>query len=154
MNRVRINTSIYPTEDAERVMAALKNMFVFDDKQVQRENKVESVQLKLNVTVRYDVEVTRVVIEIEGKECLEKLKGAFKNDFIEECARSVLFSSKHLIEGNTYRLSFRLHKQAAYMGKVHFSELHESPLGPINIDITTDEPVAFIDWLAPRESTP
>ncbi len=154
MIHVRINTSIYPTEDPERVMAALKNMFVFDENKVQRETKAEAVQLKLDVMVRYDVEVTRVVIEIEGKDCLEKLKEAFKNESIEECARAVLFGSRHRVEGDNVRLSFRLHKQAAFMGKVHFSELHESPLGPINVDITTDEPVPFIDWLAPRETPP
>ncbi|MEX2757948.1 MAG: RNA-binding domain-containing protein, partial [Candidatus Sigynarchaeota archaeon] len=95
MIQVRINTSIYPTEDPERVMAALKNLFVFDENLVQRETKVETVQLKLDVMVRYDVNVTRIVLEIEGKECLEKMNTSIKNDSIEQSARSVLYSSKH-----------------------------------------------------------
>ena len=154
MIHVRINTSIYPTEDPARVMAALKNMFVFDESQVQREAKLESVQLKLDVMVRYEVEVTRLVLEVEGRACLEKLRSMFRDEHIEECARSLLFSSKRLADGNAFHLSFRLHKQAAFIGKVHFSELHESPLGPINVDITTDDPVPFIDWLTPREAPP
>jgi predicted RNA binding protein with dsRBD fold (UPF0201 family) len=154
MIHVRINTSTYPTEDPDRVMAALKNMFEFDESQIQRETKMETVQLKLDMMARYEVEVTRLVLELDGKDCLEKLRGMFKNESIEECARAVLFDSKHPVEGNTFRLSFKLHKQAAFLGKVHFSELHESPLGPINVDITIDDPVPFIDWLAPRETPP
>ncbi|MBN2151061.1 MAG: hypothetical protein JW839_06440 [Candidatus Lokiarchaeota archaeon] len=154
MIHVRINTSIYPTEDPERVMAALRHMFTFEEGHVLRETKAETVQLKLDVMVRYDVEVTRVVLELDGRECLEKLKDMFKDESIEECARAVLFGSRHTVEDGQVRLTFRLHKQAAFMGKVHFSELHESPLGPINVDITTDEPVRFIDWFAPREGPP
>jgi uncharacterized protein len=154
MIHVRINTSIYPTEDPDRVMAALKNMFVFDENQIQRETKAETVQLKLDMMARYEVDVTRLVLEADGRACLEKLRELFKTEYIEECARSVLFTSKHAVEGDVFRLSFRLHKQAAFMGKVHFSELHESPLGPINVDITTDEPLPTIDWLAPRDTTP
>ncbi len=154
MIHVRINTSTYPTEDPDRVMAALKNVFAFDESQVQRETKMETVQLKLDMMARYEVEATRLVLELDGRDCLEKLRDMFKNESIEECARAVLFDSKHPIEGNAFRLSFRLNKQAAFMGKVHFSELHESPLGPINVDITTDDPVPLIDWLAPRETAP
>ncbi len=154
MIHVKINTSIYPTEDPDRVMAALKNMFVFDESQIQREMRMENVQLKLDMMARYEVAVTRLVLEFDGRNCLEKLRGMFKNESIEECARAVLFDSKHPVEGNAFRLSFRLHKQAALLGKVHFSELHESPLGPINVDITTDDPIPFIDWFTPRETPP
>lgn len=154
MIRVKINASVYPTEDPDRVMAALKNMFSFEESQVHRETRVETVQLKIDMMVRYNVEVTRLVLEFDSKDCLEPLKRMFKDEHIEECARSVLYSSKHGVDGHAFRLSFRVHKQAALMGKVHFSELHESPLGPINVDITTAEPDTFIDWIAPREILP
>lgn len=152
MIHVKVNVSVYPTEDPDRVMVALKHMFAFEEGMVRREAKRETVQLKLDMAVHYEVEVTRLVLDAEDRVCLEKLRAMFREEYIEECARAVLFDSKHVVEGNMYRLSFRLHKQAAFMGKVHFSELHESPLGPINVDITTDEPVAFIDWFAPREA--
>nr|MDO8110351.1 RNA-binding domain-containing protein [Candidatus Sigynarchaeota archaeon] len=149
---MRINTSIYPTEDPGRVMAALKKMFVFSDAQVQQERKTEVVSLKIDVSIRYEVEVTRVVIETNDRLCLEKLQGLFRDEYIQECARSVLYSSRTRVEGNATKVSFKLHKQAAYIGVVHFSELHESPLGPINVDIITDDFEEFVNWFAPRET--
>jgi predicted RNA binding protein with dsRBD fold (UPF0201 family) len=152
MIHVRINTSIYPTEDPGRVLAALDKMFGIDPAIMQKETRVETVQLKLDMKMKYDVTVTRVVVECEGTACLEKLRSLFKNENIEECARAVLYDSRGTLDGGLFRLAFRLHKQAAFMGKVHFSELHESPLGPINVDITTDAFDSFIDWFAPRIS--
>ena len=150
MNHVRINTSIYATEDPDRVMVALHNMFTFNDADVVKENRSETVALKLDVSVRFEVEVIRVVLELDDTACLAKLKVKLNENSIEECARSILYQSRSHVEGNTIRLSFKLHKQAAFMGLVHFSEMHESPLGPINVDITTDDVDGFINWLAPR----
>jgi predicted RNA binding protein with dsRBD fold (UPF0201 family) len=43
-------------------------------------------------------------------------------------------------------ITFHLNKQAAYVGKVNFS--NEAPLGPITVRIVAD-PETIIDYLAP-----
>jgi len=51
------------------------------------------------------------------------------------------------MEGN--RLVFYLNKQAAYAGHVSFSAPEgESPLGPIQVIIETENTDQLIDWLA------
>jgi predicted RNA binding protein with dsRBD fold (UPF0201 family) len=51
------------------------------------------------------------------------------------------------VEGN--RIVFFLNKQAAYAGHVSFSAPEgESPLGPIQVILETEDPEQLIDWLA------
>jgi predicted RNA binding protein with dsRBD fold (UPF0201 family) len=51
------------------------------------------------------------------------------------------------VEGN--RIVFFLNKQAAYAGHVSFSAPEgESPLGPIQVILETENPEQLIDWLA------
>ena len=53
------------------------------------------------------------------------------------------------MDGN--RIVFFLNKQAAYAGHVSFSAPEgESPLGPIQVVIETENPEQVIDWLAGR----
>jgi uncharacterized protein len=69
-----------------------------------------------------------------------------QRDRIRAAARSVLRRS---IEGN--RIVFFLNKQAAHAGHVSFSSPEgESPLGPIQVILETEEPEHVIDWLAGR----
>ena len=65
---------------------------------------------------------------------------------ILDAARKVLFNG---IQGNT--VCFYLNKQVAYVGHISFSQsVGESPLGPIRVEIESDNPHAVIDWLAPK----
>jgi hypothetical protein len=48
-------------------------------------------------------------------------------------------------------ISFYLNKQVAFSGHVSFSEeTAESPLGPIKVNVETDNPEQLIDWLAEK----
>ncbi|HME55181.1 MAG TPA: RNA-binding domain-containing protein [Candidatus Lokiarchaeia archaeon] len=152
MIHVRINTSIYATEDADRVLTAMKKMFIFNQADVVEEPKTELVTLKIDPGIQYEVNVTRIILEFDDTACLSKLQTKIHDNYIQECARSILYDSKTHLDGETFRVSFKIHKQAAFMDVLHFTEMHESPLGPINVDVTSDDIDGFIDWIAPRES--
>jgi len=69
-----------------------------------------------------------------------------QRDRIRAAARSVLRRS---VDGN--RIVFFLNKQAAYAGHVSFSAPEgESPLGPIQVIVETDDLEQLINWLAPQ----
>ena len=150
MIHVRINTSIYATEDADRVMAALHKMFVFNHDDVVEESRTEMVTLKIDPSIQYEVTVTRIILEFDSTACLAKLRSKIGDKYIQECARSILYDSKTHLDAETWRVSFKLHKQAAFMDVLHFAEMHESPLGPINVDVTSDDIDSFINWFSPR----
>jgi uncharacterized protein len=89
-------------------------------------------------------EWSRLVI-IDGKDqpSLERFRMILLRDRIRSAARSVLRRS---VEGN--RLVFFLNKQAAYAGHVSFSAPEgESPLGPIQVIVETENPELLINWL-------
>jgi uncharacterized protein len=66
-----------------------------------------------------------------------------QRDRIRAAARSVLRRS---VDGN--RIVFFLNKQAAHAGHVSFSAPEgESPLGPIQVTVETENPEKLIDWL-------
>ena len=83
---------------------------------------------------------------INGKDqsSLERFRMILQRDQIRAAARSVLRRSA---EGN--RIVFFLNKQAAYAGHVSFSAPEgESPMGPIQVILETENPEQLIDWLA------
>lgn len=118
---------VRPTEDREKVEKAVKNV--------------------LNGEAGYreiDEWSGRVVIEGKDQSSLERLRMIFQRDRIRAAARSVLRRS---IENN--RIAFFLNKQAAFAGHVSFSEPEgESPLGPIQVVLETENAELLIDWLA------
>jgi predicted RNA binding protein with dsRBD fold (UPF0201 family) len=80
----------------------------------------------------------------EGRESLERFRMILQRDRIRAAARAQLFRG---MEGN--RIVVFLNKQAAYAGHASFSAPEgESPLGPIRVQIETDDAVGLIDWLA------
>ena len=86
---------------------------------------------------------------IDGKDqsSLERFRMILQRDRIRAAARSVLRRS---LEGN--RIVFSLNKQAAYAGHVSFSAPEgESPLGPIQVILETENPEQLIDWLAGKQ---
>ena len=69
-----------------------------------------------------------------------------RNDRIRDASRRLLLKA---MRGNM--ISFYLNKQVAFAGHVSFSEeTAESPLGPIKINIETDNPQQLIEWLAEK----
>lgn len=89
-------------------------------------------------------------LENNNLDALAKLHSTLRQEMILDSARKALFSKA---KGN--RINFYLHKQAAFAGHISFCQPKaESPLGPISIEITCDDPEALIDWLAPSTAKP
>lgn len=126
--RVRVRVEVRPTEDAEKVRGALLNLF----------------------NVRLEEEASgylRVLVGEGGAEVLVKFRRLLREQRILDAARQYLL--RGIREGG---FSFYLNKQAAYSGKVSFCsfEYGESPLGPITVEVETEDPQRTILWLAPR----
>ncbi|MGA3112366.1 MAG: RNA-binding domain-containing protein [Candidatus Bathyarchaeia archaeon] len=127
---VHAETEINPTETEEKVKIAICN--ILGD---------------VSITITLDGKCSVLKAEASGQDSLVKLRNMLRNDRIRDAARKALF---HSIRGNS--ISFCLNKQVAFAGHVSFSEeTAESPLGPIRVTITSDNPRQLVEWLA--EST-
>ncbi|MBX5326199.1 MAG: RNA-binding domain-containing protein [Candidatus Bathyarchaeia archaeon] len=131
MNEIMIviETEINPTENPEKVKRAVENIFG---------------------AVKFEVQPgkqgAQLVARTQGKEGLTKLYNLLRRERIRDATRRVLFEG---LENDS--ITFYLNKQVAYAGHVSFSEpTGESPLGPIKVRITCENPKEIIDWLAPR----
>lgn len=126
---VHVEAEINPTESEQKVKQAVGK--VFGDIPMQ----VESLHKK-----------NMLVAEAKGQEALTNLHHLLRRERIRSAARQVLFEG---IDRKT--ISFCLNKQVAYVGHISFSkETAESPLGPIRVKITCEDPRRLIEWLAPR----
>jgi len=129
---IRIETEVRPTEDLNKVVKALKNIFNI------KNMKIEDIgnERKLVIAEENDVEV------------LTKLREALRRQRILDAARNVFLKNRR---GDS--IEIKLNKQAAYQGIVSFVDSdNESPLGPINLFISSNKLELIIDWLAPRTS--
>jgi len=126
---VLAETEINPTESEEKVEAAIRNVF-------------GNVSVKIKPQSKGGV----LTAEASGQDSLVKLRSLLCADRIRDAARKALF---HSIRGST--ISFCLNKQVAFAGHISFcEETAESPLGPIRVIITSDNPRQLIEWLAEK----
>ena len=124
-----IETEVNPTESEDKVKQAIQN--IFDNVTIQTETSGKTKTMKA---------------EARGRETLRRLYYLLRREHIRDAARKVLFSC---LSGNT--ITFFLNKQVAYAGHVSFSEeTAESPLGPIRVQITSENPREIINWLASK----
>ena len=124
-----VETQINPTENEESVKTAVNN---FLD--------------NATITIKPAIKGSSLTAVAKGKDSLFKLRNLLRNDRIRDASRRILFKS---IRGNM--ISFYLNKQVAFVGHISFSEeSSESPLGPIRVNIETDNPEQLIDWLAEK----
>lgn len=119
---IRAETPINPTEDVDKVIKTLANMFDYD---------------QLEIGDDY-------VSVIGGKDSLLRLKEALEKRKIRNTTRKVMIKGARV--GVVF---FKLNKQAAFSGVVNFAEDNLSPLGEIKVKIETDDVDGFIDWIAP-----
>lgn len=130
--RVYAEVELRPTEDEDKVLRALLNVF--------EPQSIEKVDMKDYVLIRgYS----------DSLLSLQRLHRALRQQEILEATRAYLLKN---VRGNSFTML--LHKQAAYEGKVSLLTWEqESPLGPIKITVTYDGNVRdVIDWLAPPTS--
>ena len=128
---MRAEVLVWPSEDKEKVLLALSNVFEYDRLKEEKEG--------------YAV---KIIAEADSLNSLKKLHRLLREERILDSARKHLLEG---IEGNT--LTFMLNKQVAYIGKVVFADSEkESPLGPIKIVVESKDPREVVDWLAPKTS--
>ena len=126
---VHAETEINPTESEEKVRMAVNNVLGSP-----------------SITVEPNGKTSLLTANAKGQESLVKLRNLLRNDRIRDAARRLLFKS---IRGNT--ISFCLNKQVAYAGHISFSEeTAESPLGPIRVTVTADNPRQLVEWIAEK----
>ena len=126
---VFVEAEINPTENEDNVKAAVNN---FLD--------------NASITIKPSIKGSTLTAIAKGQDSLVKLRNMLHNDRIRDASRKLLFKS---IRGNM--ISFCLNKQVAFVGHISFSEkTAESPLGPIRVNIETENPQQLIEWLAEK----
>ena len=131
---IEVSTWLYPTENPDQVRKALAT--IMKPVQVQLETPKQEI----------DFSILRVNSLITDIRALEPLYRGLRIQKIIESAR------KHLQKNaRDNSIIFYLNKQAAVVGQIHFCmKTGESPLGSIELKITTTSPGWFIDWLTPE----
>lgn len=117
MPDISIAASISPTEDPERISKAILNIFPG--------SQVSQADGKINATCT----------------SLEQFEEKLVRQKIRDTARGFLWKA---IQSNTIR--FQLSKQAAFMGKVNFSE-GNSVLGDLEVTIEVQDPQELVQQL-------
>ena len=131
MFRIEIKAELRPTEDVDKVLKAIKNIFGIDKYEVKEEGLYSVIKASSS--------------DIRS---LLKFHEILRQSRILDTARKILSSGRRGEE-----IIFKLHKQSAYAGKISFVTFEsESPMGPIEVRIVTDNPEKIIDWLAPKTS--
>ncbi|MFH0848153.1 MAG: RNA-binding domain-containing protein [archaeon] len=124
-----VRATVSSTEDQGKVEQAIRNIVAVNEVNIESKSSEQSV----------------LVAKGYGREVLTRLKDLIQQEGIRDAARRELLSGTS--EG---RIIFFLNKQVAYVGHVSFSkETSESPLGPIEVDVTCEDPQNVVDWLAP-----
>jgi predicted RNA binding protein with dsRBD fold (UPF0201 family) len=127
--QARIETPVNPTEDPEKVLRAVRNLFPNCSPAIVRSDERHA---------KLEASMTRL-------EDLDNLRTLLRQEVIRDAARKILLKS---LSGSS--ILVHLNKQAAFAGKASFCERYdESPLGPVTLTITAENPEQLIDWLAP-----
>ncbi len=128
---IRIEATVNPTEDPQKVLRALRKLF---DAEFELEETGEGWA------------VWRA--ECNDFSCLAPLKREIVKRGLDRTFRDLL---RRLARGSGNMLIFKLNKQAAFVGVPSFAEEDvESPLGPITVVVEGNERedvLALIDWL-------
>ena len=123
---IRIEAEINPTESEQKVREAVENIFGPMNVQIKPLHRGHILQANTS-----------------SQEPLAKFHDVLQREHIRAAARTVLLSR---MEKN--KISFCLNKQVAHSRHVSFSqEENESPLGPIRVEILTQNPREIVDYL-------
>jgi predicted RNA binding protein with dsRBD fold (UPF0201 family) len=126
---VHVEVEVNPTENEANVKAAVSNMFG-----------------NLKFTCQPAGKQDLIIADAKSQDSLVKLRNILRSDRIRDASRKALFRS---IRGET--IQFCLNKQVASAGHISFcEETAESPLGPIRVTITAEDPRQLVEWLAEK----
>ncbi len=121
--KIYAKANVNPTEDMDKVIKTLSNLFDYDD-----------------------IEIGDDYVCIHGeKDSISNFKKELRERKIRGAARKMMMKGIH-----ENKISFNLSKQAALVGIPNFAGNSLSPLGEIYVEIKTDDPLKFIDWIAPE----
>ena len=121
MLSVRISCPVFPSEDPDKVKAAIEKIFP-------------------------DAEFSETD---DGYECTAPTLDHFSKQIRKQKILDATRSQMQRGLRRTGRITLNLNKQVAYMGKISFCE-GKVILGTIKVVIETDEPDALIDTIAPE----
>lgn len=122
--KIRARSRVNPTEDLQKVIKSLSNVFEYDE-----------------------LELGEGYVEISGEvSCLGPLKELLEKGRIRDTARKILLKGRSPGE-----ITFKLSKQAAYVGKVNLVENELSSLGEIEVTIKAENTDEVIDWLCKKK---
>jgi predicted RNA binding protein with dsRBD fold (UPF0201 family) len=123
---IHVEAEINSTETEQKVREEVENMFGPMSTQIKPLRKGSLLQASTS-----------------SQQPLTKFYSLLSRERIRVAARTVLMAG---MERN--RINFCLNKQVAYAGHVSFShEAGESPLGPIKVEIRTENPREVVDYL-------
>jgi predicted RNA binding protein with dsRBD fold (UPF0201 family) len=123
---LKVEAAVNPSEDAQKVIDAIVNLFTRCSPEVSYRN--------------------RVVGRADGSDSLAILYEQIRSRSAMGVLRRMLLDNR---AGDSTR--FLLNKQAATAGiAAVIEEEQESPLGPIRVTISCEELDALIDWLVPE----
>jgi hypothetical protein len=117
--KLSVSVPVYPTETPEKIENALENLFP---------------------DLHFTSSDEGFSAGSENRAALTTMRMLLEKQRIRDTAREILL--RHT-RGTT--LTFFLNKQAAYMGKINFSE--ECPLDPITVSITAQDIQSVIEYL-------
>ncbi len=120
--KIIAKASVNPTEDLDKVIGALSNVFDYDD-----------------------ILIAEEMVTVTGnKSCLLPLKEFLEKRQIRDTARRMILKGWNE-ESKTINL--KLSKQAAFAGLVNLVDDDLSALGEIEVEISTEDMEEFADWL-------
>ena len=121
---IRIKTTLNKTEDVKKIINAIENI----------------------IDVNCEVSDTDIKGSTDDFNKLKNLYEIFRNKQTTHIARKVLLRNS---KDNVSKILFN--KQAAAINSIVICEkTNESPLGPIVMEINTEDIEEFIDWFVPR----
>lgn len=121
-----MHTKKNKTEDAERILQALKNV----------------------IDMEYSVENDRIIGKTDSYKDLETIYNRIRDKQIIPVVRRLLRKNAKNNKTRVY-----INKQAAFVNNIVFCDrADESPLGPIVVTIKTNNVEEFIDWISPRHT--
>lgn len=137
---VNVSAFVYPTEDPEKVIKAISNLFTGIELQKENFDSTESAK---------GVSPSFRITGKGGLDLLFTLHGLIRREQIIDSIRNKVFNKGLSREGLS--VSFLLNKQAAFVG-VPSVPAEKEPLGSIEVDIITDsseEMERLFEWLLP-----
>ncbi len=140
MIHIKVLTTVYPTEDLEKVIKAVSSLFTDIELEIE---PVEPTELETKVYPSF-------FLSGEGRiDILQTLHGLIRREEIIDSVRNKAFSKGLSSDGLSVR--FLLNKQAAFVG-IPSVPAQEEPLGSIEVVIRADsqaEMERLFEWLLP-----